>query len=220
MQQGFLIIKKAILIVIFLGIASTSSLNAKSRSSNSDKSQLLQVLVEQAKKQSLNLVISPEMNLRHSVNLNNSVYLNNSITNLQDRDNLIELNNLLNTLNIHALINDKTLRLIPLTELKNMPGKLYSESSEIQDSEWVYASFKVNENICVGKLVPMLRTLMPKHAHLAKNQQQNSMIIFDRKANIEKIKALIKSIESLASKSHPSCNQVLKIANDVSKKTS
>ena len=190
---------------MFLGVVSTPSLNAKSKNNDSDNSPLLQVLVEQAKAQSLNLVISPEMNLRHTLSLNNSVYLNNSITDLRDRKNLIELNNLLNTLNIHALINEQSLRLIPLTELKNMPGKLYSEGSEIQDSEWVYANFKVNEKVCVGKLVPMLRTLMPKYAHLAQNQQQNSMIIFDRKANIEKIKALIKSMESLAGKKQPNC---------------
>jgi len=41
----------------------------------------------------------------------------------------------------------------------------------------------------------MLRTLLPESGHLAQNKAHNSLVIFDRKANIDKITDIISSLE-------------------------
>jgi hypothetical protein len=214
MQQLFSKTQVLIVVLILVGITSTSFANAKNSSRNSAVNTLSNILIKQAEKQSLNLVISPDIHLKHPV------YLNDTIGNFRDNAQLFKLNNILNTLHIHAIFSQNTLSLIPLNELKNMPGKIYHAGSIIQDSEWAYASFKVDKKVCVEKLVPMLRTLMPRHAHLARNDQQNLMIIFDRKGNIEKIQALIKSIEAQVNKDQAPCNLQFKVVNGVSTKRS
>ncbi len=173
---------------------------AKNKKQNYNNDQLVNLLVEETKRQSLNLVISPNTNLRHFVSIKDS------FNNLKDNKQLLKLNDVLNTLDSHALLSGNTLKIIPLENLKKRSGKLYDEKSEIAENEWVYSVFKVKDSVCVSRLVPMLRTLLPQHAHLAQNKQHNSMIIFDQKANIDKIKGLIGAIEAHSENSEITCN--------------
>ncbi len=47
----------------------------------------------------------------------------------------------------------------------------------------------------VAELIPMIRPLVPAHGHLAAVPSANALIVSDRRANIERIEAIVRSLD-------------------------
>ena len=170
--------------IIFLLLAFPCSLVAKT-DKDDHQMEAISLLLKIAKHKKVNLVVQPDIRARQAV------YIHQPIQAFFEDQSYIKLNDLLNTLELHVYQSNDNLHLVSLSKLKHLTGKIYNQQQTIKDSEWVYSDIAVSNSICVGQLVPMLRTLLPRHAHMAQNKTSNSMILFDRKANIDKIRSLI-----------------------------
>jgi general secretion pathway protein D len=80
-------------------------------------------------------------------------------------------------------------------EVRFLPAPLaQTDDSSIAGDEWVTRVLKTT-NVGAAQLVPILRPLMPQAAHLAAHSDTNQLILMDRYANIQRITAIVRSLD-------------------------
>jgi type II secretory pathway component GspD/PulD (secretin) len=84
---------------------------------------------------------------------------------------------------------------VPQTNVRAMPLQQIAGKEVFPDSEYVSIVIPVTK-LPAGSLVPILRPLLPTHAHLAAAPCSNSILIVDTYANVRRIEALIKALDT------------------------
>jgi type II secretory pathway component GspD/PulD (secretin) len=84
---------------------------------------------------------------------------------------------------------------VPETNVRVMPTPEISNKQTLPDSEYVSVIIPVI-SIPAGRLVPILRPLMPTYAHLAATPCSNSILMVDTYANVRRIEGLIKTLDA------------------------
>ena len=171
---------------------------AQATTTQLEEIELKTLLINIATQSKLNLVISDEIKIDHKL------YLQPNTSDYTNQQNLTRLNEIINTLNLHSYKTTQALHVIPQRSLKHLPAKNYIDSNT-NPTDWVYHTLKVDKNVCVSHIVPMLRTLMPRHGHLAQSSPTNSLVLFDRKANIDKLISIIRDLEKHNGKKKSGC---------------
>jgi general secretion pathway protein D len=69
-----------------------------------------------------------------------------------------------------------------------------TDDASIAADEWV-TRVLATKNVGAAQLVPILRPLMPTSAHLAAHSDTNQLIIMDRYANVQRITAIVRSLD-------------------------
>lgn len=81
------------------------------------------------------------------------------------------------------------------SEVRFLPAPLVqADDASIAADEWV-TRVVTTTNIEAAQLVPILRPMLPQAAHLAAHGSSNRLIIMDRYANVQRITAIIRSLD-------------------------
>ena len=87
-------------------------------------------------------------------------------------------------------------RILPAKEARSSPGSVTDELQGINDS---YTTQVIQlHNIAAGRVLPVLRPLLPQESHIAAYDANNSIIISATTANIARIRQLIARIDKSA----------------------
>ncbi|MES0874403.1 type II secretion system secretin GspD [Sinimarinibacterium thermocellulolyticum] len=86
------------------------------------------------------------------------------------------------------------IKIIPEATAKQEGSGIYGVRSGLPIDEVVTHVYQL-QNINAAQLVPILRVLVPQWGHLAAYQPNNSLIITDRAANVERIARLIQQMD-------------------------
>ena len=114
----------------------------------------------------------------------------------------ISYSELLTILNVHNYAMHKE------GEIYVVKGKQYIRSSSIplyvagekyHPSEVITKAI-YTQNVCVSTLMPILRPLVPQHAHFAANNAVGAILITDIFSNIQRIESIIMDIDSRTKK--------------------
>jgi type II secretory pathway component GspD/PulD (secretin) len=84
---------------------------------------------------------------------------------------------------------------VPQTNVRSMPLPQIAGKDVYPDSEYVSIVIPVTK-VPAGALVPILRPLLPPYAHLAAAICSNSLLMIDTYANVRRIEALIKALDT------------------------
>jgi type II secretory pathway component GspD/PulD (secretin) len=84
---------------------------------------------------------------------------------------------------------------VPQTNIRAMPLPQIAGKETYPDSQYVSIVIPVTK-LPAGSLVPILRPLLPPYAHLAAAICSNSLIMVDTYANVRRIEALIKALDT------------------------
>jgi general secretion pathway protein D len=84
---------------------------------------------------------------------------------------------------------------VPQTNVRAMPLPQIAGKEVLPDSEYVSIVIPVTK-VPAGALVPILRPLLPPYAHLAAAVCSNSLLMIDTYANVRRIEALIKALDT------------------------
>ena len=71
----------------------------------------------------------------------------------------------------------------------------YTEGEEYYPSQ-ILSKIIYVQNACVATLLPLIRPLVPQHAHLAANATSNAVLITDIFENIQRIESIILDLDS------------------------
>jgi general secretion pathway protein D len=93
-----------------------------------------------------------------------------------------------------AIPSGDTIKIIPEATAKQEGSGAFGSSSQLPIDEVVTHVYQL-QNINAAQLVPILRVLVPQWGHLAAYQPNNSLIITDRAANVERIGRLIRQMD-------------------------
>ena len=107
----------------------------------------------------------------------------------------------LSILDVHgytAVRSGDVVRVIPNKNARSAPVDVISGTSVIND-EYVTQVIRL-ENVSAAKLIPVLRPLVPQHAHMAAYAPSNAIIISDIRANIDRIAKIIDRMDQSAVK--------------------
>lgn len=85
-------------------------------------------------------------------------------------------------------------RIVPDEYARAMATPILSGSEKHDPSEIVTHVFKV-KSVSAPQLVPILRSLLPRNAHLAANQCTNEIVIVDSYANVKRIESVVASMD-------------------------
>lgn len=105
----------------------------------------------------------------------------------------------LSILDVHgytAVRSGNVVRVIQAKDARSSPVRVEEGRLERND-EYVTQVMRL-ENISAAKLIPVLRPLVPQQAHMAAYAPANAIIISDVAANIERIRAIIESMDQSA----------------------
>jgi general secretion pathway protein D len=86
-------------------------------------------------------------------------------------------------------------RIVPDATIRSEPIPTIASKDARAASEYVTQIIPV-KNISAVQLVPILRPMLPQQAHLVALPSANSLIIVDRFANVRRIEALVKSLDT------------------------
>lgn len=106
-------------------------------------------------------------------------------------------NLLLSVLELHgfsAFESNDLLRVVPVKEVRSSPVPVAKSSSGTASDGYMTEVIVLN-NISAAKVLPVIRPLVPQHAHMAAYDPANSIVISDTKANIARVKAVIAEID-------------------------
>ncbi|MEM9173275.1 MAG: type II secretion system secretin GspD [Pseudomonadota bacterium] len=98
--------------------------------------------------------------------------------------------NILSINQFQAIEAGDIIRIVPIAQTRQEPSG-YSTTSPDELQTTVIRL----ENIPAAQLVPLLRPLLPAHAHLAAQQTSNALIVSDTGRNIARIRYLIRQID-------------------------
>jgi len=109
----------------------------------------------------------------------------------------------LSVLEIHgftAISVGDIVRVIPIKEARTTPGPLVpgAKGKEPITTDAQVTQVIQLQNVAAVKLLPVIRPLVPSHAHLAAYAPSNAIIISDTAANIERVQGLIARIDRAA----------------------
>lgn len=93
-----------------------------------------------------------------------------------------------------AIPSGDTIKIIPEATAKQEGSGTYGVRGNLPIDEVVTHVYQL-QNINAAQLVPILRVLVPQWGHLAAYQPNNSLIITDRAANVERIARLIQQMD-------------------------
>lgn len=89
---------------------------------------------------------------------------------------------------------DGIVNVVPMEGLRTLPTPIVQEDdADVPADAWVTRILTVGANRNVNQLVPVLRPLMPREAHLSSNGT-GSLVIVDRYANVQRISALVEDL--------------------------
>ncbi|MDH5183109.1 MAG: type II secretion system secretin GspD [Gammaproteobacteria bacterium] len=115
--------------------------------------------------------------------------------------------------------------IVPSANAKQGALRTQTEGKTRPSSETITRVFHV-DNVPATQLVPILRPLLPQHAHMAAYQPTNSLIISDRADNISRLEKIILSIDQpsrgeveVVSLKHASAAEVMRILTTMEKGT-
>ena len=111
------------------------------------------------------------------------------------KDELYNL--LLSVLELHgfsAYDSNNLIRVVPVKEVRSAPVPV-STSSTTGISDAYITEVIVLSNISAAKVLPVIRPLVPQHAHMAAYDPSNSIVISDTAANIARVKSVIAEID-------------------------
>ena len=85
-------------------------------------------------------------------------------------------------------------RIVPDEQARAMATPILSGGEKRDPSEIVTHVFKV-KSMSAGQLVPILRSLLPRSAHLAANTCTNELVIVDSYANVKRIESIVAEMD-------------------------
>ena len=104
--------------------------------------------------------------------------------------------------------------------------EVYSDGKKYSGDQLVTRVIKV-DNVDVGLLVPLLRTLIPQQGHMAKYKPTNVIVIHDSAANLDRIVKIIEKIDKESNEEiqvieleHASATEVVRILESLEKQNS
>ncbi len=106
----------------------------------------------------------------------------------------------LSVLEVHgftAIEIGKVTRIVPRKEARSAPVPVTDNLTGVLGNEYVTQVIQLS-NVAAVKVLPVLRPLVPQHAHLAAYDPSNAIIVSDTAANIARIRALIERIDKAA----------------------
>lgn len=115
-----------------------------------------------------------------------------------------ELLTILHTYGFTAVETSGFVRVVPLATVRTEALPIVSENEQRPDDQDVTAVVHV-KSVPAGWLVPILRPLVPQWGHFAALPCANSLIIVDSFANVRRLEAIIKALDTGAPIKPPSC---------------
>ncbi|BCD97338.1 hypothetical protein [Marinagarivorans cellulosilyticus] len=109
---------------------------------------------------------------------------------------------LLTVLNVHNYAMYKEGEIYVVKGKKYMRSSsipLYTDGEKYSPSEIITKAI-YTKNVCVSTLIPMLRPLVPQHAHFAGSNAVGAILITDIFSNIQRIESIIVDIDSRTKK--------------------
>ena len=113
--------------------------------------------------------------------------------------------------------------IVPSANAKQGAVRTQTEGRTRPSSETITRVFHV-DHVPATQLVPILRPLLPQHAHMAAYQPTNSLIISDRADNISRLEKIIRSIDQpsraeveVVSLKYASAGEVMRILTTLEK---
>ncbi len=104
--------------------------------------------------------------------------------------------------------------------------EVYSDGKKYSGDQLVTRVIKV-DNVDVGLLVPLLRTLIPQQGHMAQYKPTNVIVIHDSAANLDRIVKIIEKIDKESNEEiqvieleHASATEVVRILESLEKQNS
>lgn len=132
----------------------------------------------------------------------------------------------LSVLKVHqfsAVETDGVYKIEQLQTAKQDSVDVYTEGKKYMGDELVTRVIKV-DNVDVGLLVPLLRTLIPQQAHMAQYKPTNVIVIHDSAANLDRIVQIIRKIDKESNEEieiieleHASATEVVRILESLEK---
>ncbi|HET7315520.1 type II secretion system secretin GspD [Salinisphaera sp.] len=102
----------------------------------------------------------------------------------------------LSVLDVHgfaAVRSGEVIKIIPQINAKQDGG--FGGSGRVRNENIITRVLHVN-NVPADQLVPILRPLVPQYGHLAAYSASNSLVISDRKANVERLTRIVQRIDA------------------------
>ncbi|MBV1911942.1 MAG: type II secretion system secretin GspD [Kangiellaceae bacterium] len=134
----------------------------------------------------------------------------------------------LSVLKVHQFSAVKTGKIYKIEQLqtaKQDSVEVYSEGEKYSGDQLVTRVIKV-DNVDVGLLVPLLRTLIPQQGHMAQYKPTNVIVIHDSAANLERIVQIIRKIDKESNEEievielqHASATEVVRILESLEKQS-
>lgn len=120
----------------------------------------------------------------------------------------------------------EVVKIVADSEAKQDAVPLATERRPYQGDEVVTRVLQLH-NVSAQMLVPLIRPLVPQHAHLVAYQPTNVIIISDRAANVQRIKDIIEKVDAGDSEdeievvelSHASAAEVVRIIENLNKQS-
>lgn len=106
-----------------------------------------------------------------------------------------------------AVQKGSVIRVVPSKDARSMPVPLINSDSQNEDNSEIVTQVIEVENVNAAKLIPILRPLVPQQSHMAAYAESNAIIISDTAANINRILAVIKKIDTASLQE----NEVIKL---------
>lgn len=90
---------------------------------------------------------------------------------------------------------DGYVNIVRAAGIRQYPVPIVDVDDDVAADEWVASVIEVDDSMQAAELVPVLRPLLPVEAHFAAHASQNKLIVVDRFGNLQRIAALIESLQ-------------------------
>jgi len=143
-----------------------------------------------------------------------------------DEDEIFAL--FLSVLKVHqfsAVKTDGIYKIQQLQSAKQDSVDVYDDGENYSGDQLVTRVIKV-DNVDVGLLVPLLRTLIPQQGHMAQYKPTNVIVIHDSSANLDRIVKIIRKIDKESNEEievieleHASATEIVRILENIEKQS-
>jgi type II secretory pathway component GspD/PulD (secretin) len=120
--------------------------------------------------------------------------------------NNVGYEDLLSVLQIHGFVavdDGRYIRIVPDANARQLPTPLLSGAEKRPGAEYVVKLLAV-KSVPAPQLVPLLRPLLPQHAHLVAFPCTNVLVVADTFANIQRIEKLVRVLDTASEPYQPS----------------
>lgn len=103
----------------------------------------------------------------------------------------------LSVLSVHnfaAIPSGRVVKIVPEAVAKSESTPVESGRGQADGDEIATQIITVN-HVSAAQLVPILRPLMPQHAHIAANTENNVLVVSDRAANIKRMRQIVERVD-------------------------